>query len=909
MKARDRHQRPFWYVRRRPGELQAEVDEELRVHLDMRTDELVAAGMSRDAARAEARRQFGDFEYTRRYCRDQDERKEARMQWSLLIDELRQDVRHARRRLARSPVFTFVALVVLGLGIGANTAIFSIVNAVLIRPLPFSEPDRLVMLFEAFQGSPFPRIPVSPPDLLDFQRDQRSFEGLGTFKNKEYEIGDAGGPERAVGARVSANLFPLLGVSPALGRNFTAEEDAPGAGVVIISHRLWQRRFGGRDDAVGHILLVDRRPHTIVGVMPAGVQFPLPGPDFNAQPADILVPMAFTPFERQARGMMYMNSVVGRLKPGVTLGQAGAELPLLVERTLEGYPPVLRKSGSLTALLFPLRQVVSGDLRMPLLVLLGAVALVLLIACANVAGLFLSRAAGREQEMSLRVALGASRRRLRQMVLTESLLVALASGAIGFGLAWWGTSILPSVLPDSIPLPDVAPDGRVLAFTLAIAVLTALLSGLAPILSGRVADLQTRLRQGSGTLTAGGRRSLIQKGLVVATVTLSVVLLVAAGLLMRSFARLVATDPGFRPNDVLTMSLMLPGEGYPTGEEVRTFYQSLVERIASLPGVRAVGAATDLPFVAGERRVFTPDDSPVDEPASARSVAQTWVLGDYFRAIGIRLVRGRFFTDNDRAGTERVAIVSESLARRYWPGDEPIGKRLKWGVPESRFPWMTVVGVVGDVRESSLDAEPMVHTYTPYLQENPRVLGESVIGMWRSLRIAARTAGEAELLVAPIRRTIERLDPALAVADVQTLEQSVARSVAPERASATVLTLFAAGALLMAAIGLYGLLAYGVAQRTREIGVRIALGAERAQVVRMVVGQGMRVVAVGIVLGLTAAFFATTVLERLLYETPARDVWTFAAAPLALMLAALAACVLPAVRAARVDPVQALRLE
>jgi predicted permease len=357
------------------------------------------------------------------------------------------------------------------------------------------------------------------------------------------------------------------------------------------------------------------------------------------------------------------------------------------------------------------------------------------------------------------------------------------------------------------------------------------------------------------------------------------------------------------------MSLMLPGEGYPTGEEVRTFYQSLVERIASLPGVRAVGAATDLPFVAGERRVFTPDDSPVDEPASARSVAQTWVLGDYFRAIGIRLVRGRFFTDNDRAGTERVAIVSESLARRYWPGDEPIGKRLKWGVPESRFPWMTVVGVVGDVRESSLDAEPMVHTYTPYLQENPRVLGESVIGMWRSLRIAARTAGEAELLVAPIRRTIERLDPALAVADVQTLEQSVARSVAPERASATVLTLFAAGALLMAAIGLYGLLAYGVAQRTREIGVRIALGAERAQVVRMVVGQGMRVVAVGIVLGLTAAFFATTVLERLLYETPARDVWTFAAAPLALMLAALAACVLPAVRAARVDPVQALRLE
>lgn len=901
---------PFWYVRRMPNELQAEIDEELRVHLEMRTDELVARGMSRDAARAEALRQFGDLEYTRRYCRNQDQRKESRMHWRLFLDELRQDVRHALRKLARSPGFTVVAILVLGLGIGANTAIFSIVNAVLIRPLSFSDPDRLVMLFESFEGSSFSRIPVSPPDLLDFQRDQQSFEGLGTFKNKEYEIGGAGDPGRVAGARVSANLFPLLGISPSIGRNFIPDEDAPGTDVVIIGHRLWQGRFGGREDTVGRTLLIDRRPHTIVGVMPLGFQFPLPGPQFNARPADLFVPMAFTPFERQARGMMYMNSVICRLKPGVTLEQARAELPLLIERTLTGYPPVLRSGGfKLKALLVPLREVVSGDLRAPLVVLLGAVALVLLVACANVAGLFLSRAAAREHEMSLRVALGASQRRLRQMLLTESVLVALASGAVGLSLAWWGTSFLPLVLPDSIPLPDVAPDGRVLAFTLSAAILTALLSGLAPILSTRVADLQSRLRQGSNSLTGGGRRPLIQNGLVVATVTLSVVLLVTAGLLIRSFARLTATDPGFRPDGVLTMSLMLPGEGYPAGEQVRTFYENLVERVSRLPGVRAVGAATDLPFVVGERRVFTPDNSPVEEPDAARLVAQTWVLGDYLQTMGIRLMQGRFFTAEDRAGSDRVTIVSESLARRFWPGADPIGKRIKWGVRESDAPWLTVVGVVGDVRESSLDVEPMIHTYTPYLQESSNVLGETVVGLWRSLRIAARTAGEPERLVASIRNAIEHLDPALAVADIQTMEQHVSRSVAPERASATVLALFAAGALLMAAVGLYGLLAYGVAQRTREIGVRIALGAERAQVVGMVIGRGMRLVAAGVALGLTVAFFATTVLESLLYETPARDGLTFAAAPLVLALAAVAACALPALRAARIDPVQALRLE
>jgi putative ABC transport system permease protein len=906
-----RERSPFWYLRRHPRQRRADVDEELGFHLDMRVAELTSAGMPPDEARATALRQFGDLEYTRRYCRNQDARKEERLQWGLMRDELWHDVRHAFRKLARSPGFTLVVVLVLGLGIGANTAIFSIVNAVLIRPLPFRDPDRLVMLFESFKAAPIPQFPVSAPDLLDFQRDQQSFEGLGAYQNKQFELGAAGAPERITGARVTANLFPLLGIEPVVGRSFTSQEDAPGTGVAIISDRLWQQRFG-RADVIGQTVLVNRRPHVVVGVMPAGFQFPFPGGEFNARPADLFIPMGFTPFERQGRTLMYNNSVIGRLKPGVTLEQARAELPRLIERTVEGYPPIVRKGGfELGAVLVPLREVFSGDLRTPLLVMLGAVTLVLLVACANVAGLFVSRAAAREHEMSLRVALGASQRRLQQMLLTESLVVAVTSGAFGLTLAWWGTRLLPSFLPDSIPLPGIAPDGRVLAFVLGVSILTALLSGLAPVISTRAVDLQSPIRQAAGTVTMGGRRLVIQKGLVVATVTLSVVLLVTAGLLGRSFARLMAVDPGFRSDAVLTLSLMLPAGGYPTGDQVQAFYVDLVERVRSLPSVRAAGAATDLPFVQGERRVFTPDDSPVNEPDAARSVAQTWVVGEYLQAMGIRLIRGRLFTADDRAGVERVAIVSESLARRFWPGDDAIGKRVKWGVRGGNAPWMTVVGVVADVRESRLDERAQIHTYTPYLQVPPQLVAEELtgFGMLRGLHLAVWTAGDPTLLAGPVRREIQRLDSALAIANVQTMEQQVARAAAPQRAGASVLALFAGAALLMAAVGLYGLLAYGVAQRSREIAVRMALGAEQSQVIGMVLAQGINLVVIGLALGLIAAFFASNMLETLLYEIPARDAWTFTGAPIVLLLAAVAACALPALRAARVDPVQALRLE
>jgi putative ABC transport system permease protein len=831
------------------------------------------------------------------------------MPCSLWRDEIWIDGRRAFRSLTRSPEFTLVVVLVIGLGIGATTAIFSIVNAVLIRPFLLRDPDRLAMLFETAKDAPIPRFPVSPPDLLDFQRDQQSFEGLGAYQNVKLELGGGGSPERIIGARVTASLFPLLGAELAAGRSFSPEEDVPGAGVAILSHHAWQQRFGGRD-VVGQTILVNRQPHIIIGVMSADFQFPVPGGEFNAQPADVFVPMAFTAAERESRGMLYDNSVIGRLKPGVTLDQARAALPMLVAQALQGYSPVFRPN-ELGAQLVPLRELFSGSLRTPLLMLLGAVTLVLLIACANVAALFLSRAAGREHEMSVRVALGASQRRLRQMLLIESLILATMSGAVGLGLAWGGTRLLPSYLPASIRLPEILMDGRVLAFVLGVALATALFCGFAPMIWTKAVDLERRIRQTSGAVTTGGRRLFIQKGLVIATVALSVVLLISASLLVRSFLRLLAVDPGFRSDRVLTMSLTLPAPAYLKGEQVEAFYRNLMERLRSLPGVRAAGAATDLPFVQGDRRVFTPDGSPVNEPDATRLVAQTWVLGDYLQAMGVRLAGGRFFSPDDRLGRERVALVSESLAWRFWPGGDAVGKRIKWGGRQSRAPWLTVVGVVADVRESRLDRDAQIHMYTPYLQEAVESIGDERVGLGRlrELHVALWTASDPRLFMASTRREVQRLDPALAIANLQPMEEHLTRAAAPRRASTSVLVMFAASALLMVSIGLYGLLAYSVAQRRREIGVRLALGAERSHVVGMVLAQGAKLVAAGVALGLAASLFVSRVLESQLYQTPARDVWTYAGAPVVLAIVAVAACAVPALRAARVDPVRALRLD
>jgi predicted permease len=905
---------PFKFSWRRREDVRADVDEELQFHLEMRTRELVAKGHSPSEARAEALRQFGDVGFTRRYCIAQDERKEDRVRRLIILDELAQDIRFALRRIRKSPGFAVVTIATLALGIGANTAVFTLVNAVLLRPLPYHDPDRLVFVYEGFPNAGLPLVTMSAPDIIDLQRIQRSYDGIGVYRTGEYELGGTGSdPERVTGSRISAGMLPLVGIQPALGRRFTAAEDRPGSAVVILSDALWRRRFGARSDVIGTTVVIDRQPHEVIGVMPRGLEFPPIGARFNGQPADILLPIAFTGFELEARGMMFNNSVIGRLKPGVSLEQARAELPALTNGITAGYPAALLQNSGIRLVMqiAPLHDEVVGNVRAPLLVLLGSVGLVLLIACANIANLFVGRAAARDHEMTVRVALGASRLRLRKMLLTESLILALAGGTAGYLLAWWATDALPRLLPASLAqLRQAQPDGRVLAFTMAASLLTAVLFGLAPLATRFRSALQQSLRESGGAVTMGRARQLTQKVLVVTTVTLAAVLLVAAGLLLRSFSALLRTDLGFRPESVLTATVSLPASSY-DGERVRGFYTGLLERVRALPGVATAGLGNDLPLAGFERRAFTPEHSPL-AGGPPRSLSVTWIADDYFGTLGIRLRSGRLFTPTDeRVGADRVVIISEGLSREIWPGVDPIGKRLKWGIAESRAPWLTVVGVVADVPEARVDAEPTIHAYVPLMTIPAEIISEERTGiaMFHTASVVVRSRIDPASLAGPIREEIRRLDPALAISDVSTMTSRVAGALAPQRLSTMLLAVFAAAALLMASIGLYGVLAYSVAQRTREIGVRIALGAKRNDVLKLVAGQGLKLTALGLALGLMAAFAWARVMTSLLYNTTPRDAVTFLTVPLVIGGVALAASYLPARRASRVDPIRALRVE
>ncbi len=823
------------------------------------------------------------------------------------VPALLMDLRYAARALARTPGYVAVTVVILALGIGANTAIFSLVDAALFRPLPVADPDRLVAIYEGIPQVGLPKIGASAPDVLDFEAMQRSFDGLAAFRNREVELSGRGESERVMSARISASLLPLLGVGPAVGRNFTPAEDQPGAAVAIISYGLWQRRFGGAADVLGRKIIVDREPLEIVGVMPAFFRFPLRGPLENNEPADLFVPMAFTPFERQARGMMFNLSLLGRLKPGVTLAAARTEFGLIAPRVEANYPPEIRATGfHLAFTLSPFRDDLTGDARRPLLVLLGAVGLVLLVACANVANLVLSRAAGRAREMGLRVALGASRRRLLQVLVAESAILAGLGGGLGLLLARWSLGAARSFLPANLPgAGDVGLDARVLAFTVGLSLATALVFGFAPLVTTRATQISETLREGGGRTTAGRRRQRVQAGLVVSTVALAVVLLVGAGLLMRSFARLTATDAGFDPNGVLTMSLVLPPQAYDKADRVRAFVAEVHDAMAALPGVATASLSTALPLAGNEHRAFTAEGS----DTAPTSTAATWVDGDYFTTFGIHVVRGRPLGAGDSQDAQRVAVVNEALARRYWRGQDPIGKRIKWGIPASQMPWMTVVGVVADVHDASLAAEPAMHVYVPYDQAADAAIEDRVTNFYRTLSVAFRTVSDPAALAPAALGAIRRLDPSLPVTDVRTMRERVSASVAAQRLMASLLAGFAIVALLLAAVGLYGVLALAVAQRRAEIGVRMALGAPRGQVVGLIVKRGMRLTAAGLALGLVAAVGAARLLSSLLYRTTPGDLPTFLAVPLVLALVALAATALPALRASRIDPIQALRSE
>jgi putative ABC transport system permease protein len=822
------------------------------------------------------------------------------------MTNLRQDLRYGMRMLLKKPWVTLIAMVTLALGIGANSAIFSVVNAVLLRPLPFEESERLVYLNESSQQMRM--ISISYPNFSDWRAQNQVFEKLGVFNSNSYNLTGSGEAERIQAGQMSSDLFAALRVNAALGRIYTNDEDKPGGPpVVVLSHGLWQRRFGGDPNILNQTLVFNGRGYTVIGVMPPGFQFP--------RRAEMWVPvgqLSDQPSWLQRGNHPGLNGVA-RLKPGVTIEQARADMDRVAANLEKQYPDSNRGNG---AIVRPMLEVFVGDIRPALWTLLVAVSFVLLIACANVANLLLARAMTRQKEMALRVALGASRWRIVRQLLTESVLLSLVGGGLGLLLARWGVKLLISINPDGIPRSrEIDLDGSVMAFTFAVSILTGIIFGLAPALQASKADVQDALKDTARTMT-GGRR-WVRSGLVVAEMALTLVLLIGAGLLIRSFYQLTLVDPGFRYENLLSFNINLPQRNYQNDQQEINFFDRLVPKIRSLPGVQSVGLSSGLPLGNnGWQTSFKVEGQP-DPPPGQMPLMEACLAGaDYFKTMGIPLLRGRYFTEQDDQShlTEEklrglnenqrsiagvnVIIIDEEFARRHWPNEEAVGKRIRWG-NDPRSPVMTVVGVVGRVKMDGLNRDSnRVQGYFHHRQL-------SSTGM----TVVVRSSVDPNQMVAAAREQVRAIDSEQPIYAVRTLEEIRSDSIAPERLNLTLLGVFAALALVLALVGIYGVMSYAVSQRTHEIGIRMALGAQARDVLKLVVRQGMTLALVGVAIGLAAAFALTRLMERLLFGVKASDPLTFAVIALLLVAVALMACYIPARRATKVDPMVALRVE
>jgi predicted permease len=890
--------RSLWEAIFHRTRVESEMDAELRFHIAAYAEDLMRAGVSREEATRRARIEFGGIE------RVKEEGREAR--GARLLDELAQDLRYGARMFRKSLGFTAVAVLTLALGIGANTAIFSVVNAVLLSPLPYANAHRLVLVKELLPNLSAEPFNVSGPDIAEIQKLNHVFEGVGGFRVWTYEFSGRGEPARVTANRISSDLFDVLGVQPVLGRVFDSQEEQFGHQVVVLSYGFWLRQFGGQHNVLGQALNLDRKPYTIVGVMPQSFVFPLSGMMQGAA-ADLWVPLGLSKEELADFGDNFSYTVVGKLKPEVQEGQVNADLQLVARGVLETYKQWSRDANSplgdfrLGMVSVPLRDEVTGPLKPMLLMLLGAVGFVLLIACVNVANLLMMRSVGRQKEMAVRLAIGAGRFRLLRQFLVEGILLAFTGGGLGLAIAVWFKEVLVAHMPANIPqFHAVEIDWTVLLFSFLLVTLAGLAFSALPTLWASRTDFNPLLQESGRGNSQGPDHHRMRSAFVIIEVALSVMLLVGAGLMVRSFQRVLNTNPGFRPEHVLTASVDLPPtESYSQNEKVASFYKQLMEKLHQTPGIASAGGSTDLPLLGGWTHTFTVEGYQPPPGPELSLDNHSVIYGDYLQTMGIPLLRGRYFTEQDGPKSTSVLIVSESLAQKYWPGQDPLGKRLKWGPPESKDPWLTVVGVVGDVKQGALETAADAHTYEPYAQ----------LGVPLSLRIAVRGEGDLAGLAADVRAAVWSIDRQLALGSVRTMDEVISRSTASRRFSLALLGSFAALALVLAAIGIYAVLAYSVARRTHEIGVRMALGARSGDVIRLVLGQGLRVTGIGIVFGVAGALVLTRFLRSLLYEVQPTDPGTFVGALLLLVSVALAASYLPARRAVRVDPMVALRYE
>jgi putative ABC transport system permease protein len=879
----------------RKSQAERELDEELRNHIERQTEQNIRLGMNPEEARRAARKGFGGVEQAKERSRD------ARgVRW---LEDLWQDLHYGARMLLKAPGFTLIAIITLALGIGANTAIFSLVNALLLRPLPYPDPDRLMVIRE----TKLPEVQnsqVSPGNFLDWRKQNTVFAPLEALTVKDFNLSGDDNPERVRGMLATHGFLPMLGMTPMIGRGFLPDEDRPEHNrVVILAHAFWQRRFGGNPGIVSQTITLDDQSYTVIGVLP-------PNTGLRIRETEIWTPLALTADQSQQHGSRYLFAC-GRLKPGVTLEEARSEMSLIAGRLARQYPDT---NADWNVELMSLLGYAAYELeaRPRLLLLLGAVAFVLLIACTNVANLLLARAAVRRKEIVIRAALGAGRWRIIRQLLTESLLLSLAGGIVGILLANWGVKMLWTLsVMDGFRLRviDVSLDSRMLVFNLAVVFLTGCMIGIVPALQASKPNLNGMLKDAGRGSTEGRRQQFVRNALVVFEVAMSLVLLVGAGLMMMSFIRLQKVDPGFDPNNVRTASISLPKKKYPEKDRQAAFYTQLIERVTSLPGVQVAGAACAVPYSHGQwgdfeegyrvvNQSFKIEGRPPFPPGNEPHMYYSSVSTNYFEAMGIPLTRGRLFSKHDTKDTARVAIINNKMAMKFFPGEDPIGKHIS--LSNDPEVYREIIGIVGDIKPWGLNHETPAQTYEPYLQQP-----------FSFMTLVVRTNSDPAGLNEAIRREVFNLDREQPVVSIDMLDRLVSES--PAHASLRSLILlfgvFAAIAIALAAIGLYGVISYAVTQRTQEIGIRMALGAQARDVLKLIIGQGLVLTLAGIALGSLMALGLTRLLSGLLFGVGASDPLTFITTALTLTFVALLACWIPARRAAKVDPMTSLRCE